>query len=182
MNSNKVVINAYKGLFLNFFLDLRKTAFFAFCIICTIVFFDILMAIIFVNVNGNIYRQFGPFYIGGFVMLCAFTIHVFMSTSLEEMHGKFTFPINRTVYAITNFVFLFIGSFVLLAIASIISPIEMFSYQILELLTHKIIYLNRLLLKQGLFFYNIKLAIFRQSLWINTLFICYNYCNNSFFF
>jgi len=146
MNSKKVVINAYKGLFVNFLLDLRKTAFIAFLIICTIVFVDFVMSIIFVSVNQDIFRVFGPFFIGGFVMMFAFTIHVIMSTSPDEMYGKFTFPINRSVYGITNFVFLIIGSFILLAIVTIVAPIEMFLYQILELSTHKILYLNEVTL------------------------------------
>lgn len=145
MNSKNTVKNAYKGLLLNFFIDLRSTAIVGGIIVISISVFDIIMTIIFLNLDEHISNDgTGTIFTGAIVMFVALLIHVIGSTSQNDMHSKFAFPINRTIYAVSNFLFILFGSFILLAIVTILAPVEMFLYGFLELVTHKIIYLNQI--------------------------------------
>lgn len=151
MNSNKKVINAYKGLFTTLLLDLRRTIIIGLMIIASLALFNFVLTIVFISFDEQISNDgVGSIFMGGIVMLIAFVIHIIISTSGEELHGKFTFPIDRSVYAVTNFVFIICGSFVLLAVVTIVAPVEMLLYYLVEVTSHKIIFINQITLKSYL--------------------------------
>jgi|LGOV01.1.fsa_nt_gb hypothetical protein len=147
MNSKNIVINAYKGLLYNFYLDLKTTALIGLVIVSSTAVFNIVLALIFLNINGSSSNDgSGALFIGGVIMLITFIIHIIASTSIEGIHGKFSFPINRLIYAVSNFMFMIFGSFVLLAILTIFAPFEVLIYRFIELLTGKLLYLNTITL------------------------------------
>lgn len=145
MKSNNVIKNAYKGLFYNMLLDLKKTVCFVIIISLSIAAFNIVLALIFMNVNEvSTHDGSGSLFSGVIVILVVLFIHIIKTQ--ETSQSKFSFPINRLIYAVTNFVFLLVSSFILLAAVTIVAPIEVGIIRLIDVLTDKLVYVNAITL------------------------------------
>lgn len=141
MVSNNIVKNAYKGLLYNMFLDLRKTILVGVITALSLAVFDVIMALIFININEYSSNDgSGSLFTGAIIMLFALIIHIV--TSKDSIQSKFAFPINRSIYAVANVLFLAVGSFVLLASITIVAPFEVLILSFIDLISEKMVYVN----------------------------------------
>jgi len=146
MNSYNIVTNAYKGLLYHMFLDLKRTVFIGVVISLSLMVFDFVMTIIFVNINEISSNDGGgTLFSGVIVMMIALIIHTIKSK--DDMNGKFAFPINRTIYGVSNLLFLIVASFILLATVSIVAPVEIIIFTLADLVCDKLVYINPVTLK-----------------------------------
>lgn len=143
MNYDKAVSKAFNGLLLNLYFDLRKTLQISTIVVISIALFDFGMVTIFLGLDEDISNDASGILVFGTVaMIIAFSVYTVMSTSKEKLREKFAFPINRTIFAISNFLFYIIGSFLLLGIISILAPFEILLYKLVEVVSDKFLFLN----------------------------------------
>ena len=147
MNSKNNIKNAYKGLLLNFYFDFKKVVSLGIIVTLSITLFNFIMTIIMMNIDYSTENS-GVLMIGFFTMLITLFVYTILSTSREELHSKFAFPINRSVYAISNLFSILAGAFVMLLITTIILPIEIFLLKFVSLFTDKLIFLNTVTLPE----------------------------------
>jgi hypothetical protein len=143
---NKKVKNAYKGLMLNFYYDMKKIAMIGVIIMLSMMVATILLNVITLKSGSDINNNSGIMFSGFIVMMITLFVYVIVSTSKVELYSKFSFPINRRIYAIANFIVLCAGSFALLMIVTIFSPVEFGIYELLSTITDKFIYINNITL------------------------------------
>jgi len=143
MNYRKIFPSIYKGLLFSYFLDFKKTIKVSSIVVITIAFFDFGMVTMFLRFNEDVTNDIsGILFFGTIAMIIAFSIYSVISTSKDKMSEKFSFPINRKVFAITNFLFSVLGSFGLLAVLTLLAPIEVLLYKFVDLTTDKFMYVN----------------------------------------
>lgn len=148
MDSNKVVSSAYKGLFLNQYFDLRKTLLISSIVIISISLFDFAMVILFLQLNEDMSNDAsGILVFGTIAIIIAFSIYMILSTSKEKLREKFSFPIDRKIFAISNFSFSFIASFLLIVTITVFASIELLLYKLLDLVSNKFMYVNLITLE-----------------------------------
>lgn len=146
MISKKTKKNSYKGLLLNFYYDIKKTIIIGIIITLSITLFSLLLNIILIQFNEPTSSNSGMLVVGFFVMLISLFIYVINSTSKVELFSKFSFPINRLIYAISNFIAIVIGSFLMLMVITIMTPIEVLLTKFISIFTIKLLYLNNITL------------------------------------
>lgn len=140
---NSKIKNGYKGLLLNFFYDMKKTAKIGVIITLSILLSNFLLNIIVMQFDGgDSNSNSGIMMIGFITMLITLFVYVVVSTSKVELYSKFSFPINRRIYAISNFLVLVVGSLALLMIVTILSPVELMLFKLVELFSDQFIYIN----------------------------------------
>ncbi len=143
MNSSNVILNAFKGLFLNLYFDLRKTIKMSTIVVVSIALFDFVMVAMFLGLDEDMSNDAsGVLVFGTVAMTVAFCVYTILSTSKEKLREKFSFPINRKIFALSNFVFYMIGSLILLAILTILAPMEVLGYKLLEMFSDKFMYIS----------------------------------------
>ncbi len=143
MNSSKITSHAFKGIFLNLYFDLRKTLKISTIVVVSIALFDFVMVSLFLRLNEDMSNDAtGILLFGTIAMIIAFCVYVVLSTSKEKLREKFSFPVNRKIFAISNFLFYMVGSFILLGILTILAPIEVLLYKLLEVMSDKFMFLN----------------------------------------
>lgn len=135
--------NVFKGFLLNSTYDLKTILIIGGSIASGIALANLVLIAVLASFSSGVSNSnSGALYSGLVTMLLTIGISIFVSTSNSEICKKFVFPINRSIYAIGNYIYILVASFLLLVIVSALQIIELLAGNLLELVYSNVYFTN----------------------------------------
>ncbi|GMQ57815.1 hypothetical protein AN1V17_22100 [Vallitalea sediminicola] len=116
-----------KGFLLNSFIDFKLTALIGILVTFGITIINHIILLSSLNSTADTVWQcntVGVLTYGYISMVITFCIAIFVTTNNTEFGRSFVFPLNRNLYAIGNFLFIVIGSYVLMVLTCALQIVE----------------------------------------------------------
>lgn len=143
MDLNHNSKNSLKGFLLNTSYDIKTLIIIGCSIALGISLANlIIVASLVTFTDGVSSSNSGALYSGLVTMLITLGISIFVSTSNSEICKKFVFPINRSTYAIGNYIYILVASFLLMVAVSAVQIIELLLGNLLEIIYSNVYFAN----------------------------------------
>lgn len=135
-----------KGLLLNLFIDFKKVIMIGLAITSSIAVVNFILFIekFFPSVYETInVRNSGLVLDIGFITaIITFCITIGISTSKDEFQSKFVFPLTRQIYAVGNFIYVVVGSYLFMVMVCGLELIETILYMALDRFSDDFYFIN----------------------------------------
>lgn len=170
MDINNMRKRSIRGLLLNIMIDFKKVLMIGLTITCCIAAVNLFMLVekffpsIYETVNV---RHSGLVLDIGFITaIITFCITIGITTSKYEFQTKFVFPLTRRIYAVGNFIYVVVGSYLFMVMICALELIETFIYMALDKFSDDFYFINTVTPSSYIigFFLSMSILIFAVSL------------------